>query len=117
MINNNLNLNNELSDKYRLNDVLRTDKKRRTIKQLIESSPLQLWQKIHSKHSNVSLVRNVYAMLKAEVAKKRPDLVERAEKQHLQHKTKKILRKALKDGTVGLPNGRFKKIASRKIID
>lgn len=111
------NLNNELSDKYRLNDVLRTDKKRRTIKHLIDKSPLYLWHKIHSKHSDVSLVRNAYALLKVAVAKKRPDLVERAEQQHLHHKTKKLLRKELQNCTAGLPGSRFKKIASRKVID
>lgn len=116
MIDRSENLDKTLSDKYRLNDVLRTDKKRRTIKHLIDKSPMYLWHKIHSKHSNVSLVRNAYALLKAKVAKKRPDLVERAEKEHLQQKTKKMLRKALRDGTAGLPGSRFKKIASRKVI-
>ncbi len=113
----NKDLNNKLSDKYRLNDVLRTDKKWRTIKQLIDKSPMYLWHKIHSKHSNVSLVRNAYSRLKAKVGEIRPDLVERAEKEHLHQKTKKMLRKELRDGTAGLPNSRFKKIASRKVIE
>jgi len=112
----NINLNKKLSDKYRLSDVLRTDKKRRTIEELINKNPLYLWYKIHSKHSDVSLVRNAYAILKKKVKQKRPDLVEKAEKEHLHHKTKKLLRKEIKDGTAGLPGSRFKKIASRKIV-
>lgn len=111
----NITLNSDLSDKYRLNDVLLTDKKRRTIQQLIDKSPMFLWNKIHSKHSNVSLVRNAYALLKAKVAKKRPDLVELAEKKHLQHKTTKLLRKELRNGTLGTSGSRFKKISSRLV--
>jgi hypothetical protein len=110
-------LDSRLSTKYRLTDIVLSDKKRRTIQQLIDRSPLYLWNMIHSKHSNFSLVRNAYAMLKARVRAMRPDLVERAEKDYQQHKTKKMLRKALKEGTAGLPCSRFKKIASRKVVE
>ena len=111
------NLNKDLSDKYMLDDVLRTDRKRRTIKQLIDNSPIYLWNKIHSKHSDVSLVRNAYAKLKTKVRAIRPDLVEQAEKKHQQQKTKKMLRKALQEGTAGLPSSRFKKITSKKVTE
>ena len=109
-------LNSELSKKYRLTDVLLTDKKWRTIQQLIDKSPMYLWNKIHAKHSNVSLVRDAYAKLKAKVAIKRPDLVKQAKKDFEAYKAKKRLLKELRNGTAGLSGSRFKKIASRKVI-
>ena len=108
-------LNSELSRKYRLTDVLLTDKKRRTIQQLIDKSPMYLWNKIHSKHSNVSLVRDAYAKLKAKVAIKRPDLVKQVEKDFEAYKAKKRLLKEIRNGSLGTSNSRFKKISSKLV--
>lgn len=105
-------LNSELSKKYRLTDILLTDKKARTIQHLIDKSPMYLWNKIHTKHSNVSLVRDAYAKLKAKVAIKRSDLVKQAEKDFEAYKAKKRLLKELRNGTLGTSNSRFKKISS-----
>ncbi|MBT8252542.1 MAG: hypothetical protein KJN68_01110 [Bacteroidia bacterium] len=108
-------LNNVLSKKYRLTDVLLTDKKRRTIQQLIDKSPMYLWNKIHAKHSNVSLVRVAYAKLKAKVAIKRPDLVKKTEKEFEAYKAKKRLLKEQRNGTLGSSNSRFKKVSSKLV--
>lgn len=106
-----------LSDKLKLSDVIPTDKKKRTIQELIKKSPLYLWRKIHIKHSRVSLVRNAYALLKIEVKKIKPKWVEKVNKEHQLNKLKKIAYKEQRYGTLGDKNSRFKKIASRKVID
>ena len=105
-----------LSDKYKLSDVIPFDKKKRTIEELINKSPLYLWRIIHTKNSNVSLVRNAYALLKIEVGKKWPKLVEKANKEHQLNKVKKIAYKEQRNGTFGGENSRFKKISSVKVI-
>jgi hypothetical protein len=105
-----------LSDKLTLTDVIPTDKKKRTIQELINKSPLYLWRIIHTKHSRVSLVRNAYGLLKIEVTKKRPDLVDKANKEHEINKLKKIAAKELRNGILGGEHSRFKKISSTKII-
>lgn len=105
-----------VGDKLTLSDVIPTDKKKRTIKELIGKSPIYLWRLIHTKHSKVSLVRNAYALLKKEVAKKNPKLVEKADKEHELNKIKKIAYKEQRNGIFGGENSRFKKISSKKII-
>ena len=112
-----LKLNSRLSDKYKLNDILSFDKERRSIQQLITNNPLYLWELIHTKHSNVSLVRDAYAKLKARIARINPRLVEEVEKKHRYHKASKRLRKELREGKLGNEGSSFKKIASRKIIN
>lgn len=112
----NRNRNKKLNNKYRFSDVLTINKKRYTIEGLINKNPLYLWKKINSKHSDVSLVHNAFVLLKKKVEQIRPDLVKKAEKEHKQKKLKKLLSKDIKDGKLGLPGSRFKKIASRKVI-
>jgi len=108
--------NNKLSDKYKINDILGFDKKCRSIQNLITNDPLYLWGLIHTKHSNVSLVRDAYAKLKARIVRINPGLVEDVEKKHRYHMASKRLRKELREGKLGNEGSRFKKIASRKII-
>lgn len=112
----NLKLNSNLSDKYRLNDIVYFDKRLPTIEYLIDNDPSYLWRLIHKKHSNVSLVRDAYSKLKARIHKINPKLVEEVEKKHRYHKANKKLRKELREGTLGKEGSKFKKIASRLIL-
>jgi hypothetical protein len=112
----NLKLNSNLSDKYRLNDIVYFDKRLPTIEYLIANDPSYLWKLIHKKHSNVSLVRDAYFKLKARIHKINPKLVEEVESKHRYHKANKRLRKEHREGTLGKEGSRFKKIASRKIL-
>lgn len=105
-----------LSDKLKLSDVIPFDKKKRTVEELINKSPLYLWKIIHTKHSSVSLVRNAYALLTIEVDKKWPKLVEKAKKEHQLNKVKKIAYKEQRNGAFGVENSRFKKISSVKVV-
>lgn len=111
-----LKSNDRLSDKYRLNDILYFDKQLPTIDHLIEKDPMYLWNLIHQKHSNISLVRNAYAKLKIIITRINPKLVEDVEKKHNHHKAYKRLRKELRDGVLSKDGSRFKKITSRKVI-
>ena len=96
-----LKLNIRLSDKYKLNDILIFDKERRSIQQLTTNNPLYLRDLIHTKHSNVSLVRDAYAKLKARIVRINPRLVKEVEKKHRYHKANKRLRKELREGKPG----------------
>lgn len=111
-----LQQNKLLSKKYQITSIILINKKRRIIDELINNAPLLLWNKIHKKHSKISLVRTAYAKLKYIVNQKRPDLVAKANKEHDQHKAKKRFQKEINTGLLGGENSRFKKIASIKII-
>ena len=111
-----LKRNSNLSDKYRLNDIVYFDKRLPTIEYLIDNDPSYLWKLIHKKHSNVSLVRDAYSKLKARIHGINPKLVEEVESKHRYHKANKRLRKEHREGTLGKEGSRFKKIASRKIL-
>lgn len=111
-----LKRNSNLSDKYRLNDIVHFDKRLPTIEYLIDNDPSYLWKLIHKKHSKVSLVRDAYAKLKVRIHGINPKLVEEVESKHRYHKVNKRLRKELREDTLGKEGSRFKKIASRKIL-
>ena len=111
-----LKRNSNLSDKYRLNDIVYFDKRLPTIEYLIDNDPSYLWKLIHKKYSKVSLVRDAYPKLKVRIHGINPKLVEEVESKHRYHKANKRLRKELREGTLGKEGSRFKKIASRKIL-
>jgi hypothetical protein len=104
-----------LTSKLRLQDFLPWEDTAKSIKYLINKHPIQLWNRIHKKNSDVSLVRTAYAKLKINVAKINPALVEEVNKQHENHKALRKIKIEITNGILGGKNSRFKKVSSVKV--
>ena len=89
-----------LTSKLRLQDYIKWEETARSIQYLINKHPIQLWNRIHKKNSDISLVRTAYAKLKMKVAIINPSLVEKVNKQHEHHKALRKLKKEIAHGTI-----------------
>lgn len=99
-----------VSSKKREQDSIVVDGERIVISTLIKGNPLVLWNIVHTKGSETSLVRTAYAKLKEAVAKIDSTLVEKANKEHELNKSKRKIAIELKNGTLETSKSHFRKI-------
>ena len=84
-----------ITSKLRCGDAVCIDGVCEKVSLLIETAPLKLWDAIHKKGSNISLVRPTYYKLKQAVIDIDADRVINIEKKHKAHKAKRKLAKLI----------------------
>ena len=106
-----------ISHKRRAQDSIKIDGNYYGVGALIKDNPLLLWKAIHTKGSGLSLVRNVYYLLKKEIeiinplelAKVKLEFEKRNEMK-IKQKIKSALLKDNKEGKINTAHSRFKSV-------
>jgi len=109
-----------MTSKLRLRDAIKWHPENRTISYLIKHEPIQLWHRIYNPKSDetrISLVTPAYIKLKERVSKLKPSLIEDLKNKKKRNRDLKNLKRKLTNGISPDKVGRYKKIASRKVID
>jgi hypothetical protein len=99
-----------ISDRRRLQDSIIVDKQHITIRKLIDSDPVKLWNLIHSKGSKIRLVSTVHHQLKQIISKVAPELIAINDVKRELHKSKRKLSKAIATGTIGTDKSSYKRL-------
>ena len=109
-----------MTSKLRLRDAIKWHPENRTIDYLIKHEPIQLWYRIYNPKSDetrISLVTPAYIKLKERVSKLEPSLIEDLKNKKKRNRDLKNLKRKLTNGISPDKVGRYKKIASRKVIE
>mgnify|MGYP001827106471 CR=1 FL=1 len=109
-----------MTSKLRLRDAIKWHPENRTIDYLIKHEPIQLWYRIYNEkdtENRISLVETAYKKLKERVSKLDPSLIEDLNNKKKRNRDLKNLKRKLMNGISPDKLGRFKKIASIKVID
>lgn len=98
-----------ITKKLREQDAFTINGISKNIGYFIKNSPQELWDKIHTRGSKLSLVRPAYAHLKEAINKINPKLLEKIEKDRELYKIKLRVINENKQGILGTPESKFRK--------
>ena len=99
-----------LSHKLRDQDAACINGKCIRVSKLIKNDPLLLWKAIHSRDSEISLVRPTYFKLKNKVKELYPDEVQAVYKRYMKYKTKRKLDKEIRSGVFKTSKSKFSRL-------
>lgn len=79
---------------------------------LIENDPMKLWNAIHRKGSEISLVRTTYHRLKTRIKEIAPDVVKSCEEKFRKYQAQRKFAKEKNDNILGTQKSKFQRISS-----